>query len=296
MGDNSGIEWTDATWNCIYGCSRVSPGCEHCYAEGFTHRFASMEGHRLQGLTVLSDKGPRWANKITLAPDRLDQPLRWQRPRMIFVNSLSDVFHKDVPDDYIMAMFAVMGGADRHQFQLLTKRSERMHAWFKALHDKYGHPHKILDACEAAARKYGIDVEMGGQWPVQNVWMGVSVEDEKRKFRIEHLRDTPAKIRFVSAEPLLGDLGALDLRGIHWWIDGGESGPGARPMNADWVRNNRDQVLAENDRRIAAGERGIAYFMKQWGQFDAEGVRHRSKKETGCEIDGIDWKQWPKVA
>lgn len=286
MGDNSGIEWTDATWNCIYGCSRVSPGCEHCYAEGFTHRFSSMKGHRLQGLTVLSNKGPRWANKITLAPDRLDQPIRWTKPRMIFVNSLSDVFHKDVPDDYIAAMFAVMSTASRHQFQVLTKRSERMRDWFIKLQERFNDPYKIIQYCEACARKYGVEVEMDGQWPVRNVWMGVSVETEKYKYRMDHLRQTPAAIRFVSAEPLLGDLGELNLDKIHWVIVGGESGPGARPMKAEWARAIRDQCLIEE----------VAFFMKQWGQFDSEGTRHRSKKETGCELDGIDWKQWPKVA
>jgi protein gp37 len=205
---------------------------------------------------------------------------------MVFVNSMSDMFHEQVPDSAVAATFAVMAAAKQHQFQMLTKRSERMLEWFRKLKTDLKDPYKILEHCEAAAREYGVETEMPGQWPARNVWLGVSVEDAKRKFRIDDLRQTPAVIRFLSAEPLLGDLGDLNLEKIHWVIVGGESGPGSRPMDIEWARNIRNQCF----------EKKVAFFMKQWGQFDSDGVKHRSKKETGCNLDGVDWKQWPKVA
>lgn len=286
MADRSGIEWTDATWNWGYGCSHESPGCKNCYAELQTHRVASAHD-RYRHLTVLTRRGPKWSGEIELVPERLDQPIRWQKPRMVFVNSMSDIFHPKMPESAIAATFAVMGACRRHTFQMLTKRSGLMKEWFAKMRRDHGDPWSILEHCEAAAREYGVDCRASpASWPLRNVWMGVTVEDRKRKFRMDDLRGTPAAVRFVSAEPLLEDLGDLDLRGIQWMIVGGESGHNARPMRAAWARSIRDQCLEE----------GVALFMKQWGEHDADGVKHRSKKETGCELDGVDWKQWPKAA
>ena len=299
MGDKTGIEWTDATWNCIYGCSRVSPGCENCYAESFSHRFSGQKGHRMEGLTVLRKKGPSWTGKITLAPDRLNQPLRWTRPRMIFVNSLSDVFHKKVPFEFVAAMFGVMGLAQDHTFQILTKRHERMvefYGWLEA--EAKSRAGKPVQACLWHLDDHnaqGADVtipkelyqgEVALDWPLNNVWMGVSVEDQERcNERIPYLQQVPAAVRFLSMEPMVGEVDYLDLRGIHWVILGGESGPGSRPMNPDWVRYVRDRC----------NEEGVPFFMKQWGQHDSDGVKAKSKKTTGCAIDGVDHKEWPVV-
>lgn len=288
MADKSNIEWTDATWNCLYGCSLVSPGCKHCYAVLQTHRIAGVHDN-YKHLTVLGDHGPEWSGDVFMHADKLEQPLRWQRPRMVFVNSLSDVFHPGVDDDFVAAMFAVMGAASQHQFQLLTKRPERMHAWFKRVSGLYGgNPWKILEHCERAAVKYGLNVNAGGTWPLRNVWIGVSVESQTfAEKRIPFLLQTPAAIRFLSMEPLLGavDLTRDDwIHKLDWVIVGGESGPGARPMDPEWVRDIRDACVVNR----------VPFFMKQWGNFDADGVKHRSKKETGCLIDGVDYKQWPR--
>ena len=297
MGDKTGIEWTDATWNVIYGCSRVSPGCENCYAESFTHRFAS-KGQKFEGLTVLKKQGPSWTGKIMLSPERLDQPLRWTRPRMIFVNSLSDVFHKDVPFEYVAAMFGVMGLAQEHQFQILTKRSKRMREFFDWLIvQALNVDSSVFQICLEFLQKYSDDNKLGINipkelfneevaisWPLNNVWMGVSVEDQQRADeRLPDLKKVPAAIRFLSMEPLLGAVDDLDLTDIHWVILGGESGPGSRPMDPDWVRGVRDQCIEE----------GVPFFMKQWGQYDENGIKARSKKDTGCAIDGVDHKEWP---
>jgi len=235
-----------------------------------------------QHLTVLGAQSVRWSNKIDLAPERLDQPIRWKRPRLIFVNSLSDVFHKDVPFEYVAAMFGVMLIAEQHTFQILTKRADRMVEFYKWL----GPMDTIQPAIRALsmASKYGIkipnDIRMA---PFPNVWMGVSVEDQKRADeRIPLLRQVPAAVRWLSCEPLLGKVD-LDLDGIHWVVVGGESGPGARPMDAEWVRAIRDECVADD----------VPFFCKQWGQYDENGVKHTSKKDAGCEIDGVDWKQYP---
>ena len=228
MGDRSKIEWTDATWNPIVGCSRVSPGCDHCYAIGVVHRQMS-EQHR--GLTVVTDDGVDWNGKINVVEHLLDQPLRWRKPRRIFVNSLSDLFHPDVDIATIARVFAVMAEAQHHTFQVLTKRPQRMaavladvnfwgHFWASGIHDRTG-----------------LHV---GNIPFPNIHLGVSIESNRYAFRADHLRDTPAAVRWVSAEPLLGPLDQLDLTGIDWVVTGGESGPGSRPMHPDWVRHLRD--------------------------------------------------------
>jgi protein gp37 len=273
-----------------------------------SHRFSSQEGGRFTGLTVLGKQGPRWTGKINLAPDRLDQPLRWRDAKFVFVNSLSDVWHRDVPFEYVAARFGIMAGAKRHTFQVLTKRAPRMYEFFKWLEAQPGTPLEICvrEAAHYLAIQYNSEIQEGKrqgkittikaqrerllppgeerpEWPLPNVWVGVSVEDQRRADeRIPVLRQVPAAVRFLSAEPLLGPV-ELDLRGIHWVIIGGESGPKARPMDAEWARQIRD----------TCNEEGVAFFMKQWGNWDEDGVRHASKKETGCQLDGVDWKQMP---
>jgi protein gp37 len=238
MGDRSAIEWTDATWNPVTGCTKITAGCDNCYAERFAERWRGIPGHPFEhGFDLM------------LKPDRLNQPLAWKRPRMIFVNSMSDLFHKDVPTAYIDHVFDVMERADHHVFQVLTKRSPLMRDYLLA---------RYADRA-----------------PPVHIWLGVSVEDSRSSARIAHLRQSPAAIRFLSAEPLIGPIGAVDLTGIHWVIVGGESGPGARPIDPDWVRSLRDQCL----------EQGVAFFFKQWG-----GVR---PKAGGRELDGREWSEMP---
>lgn len=224
MATASTIEWTDTTWNPVRGCSRVSPGCTHCYAERMAHCF-SGPGKPYEGLTRKSGKGPQWSGRVQLVYDVLDEPLRWRRPRVVFVNSMSDLFHENVPEQFIKDVFDIMAEADRHTFQILTKRADRL--------------------AEVAARLL---------WP-SNVWMGVSVENEDYLHRIDRLREVPAQVRFLSLEPLVGPLPDLDLNGIHWVIVGGESGPGSRPMKKTWVRDIRRQCR----------KAGVPFFFKQWG-------------------------------
>ena len=214
MSDGSAIEWTDATWNPVRGCTKVSPGCKHCYAETFAERFRDVPGHPFeQGFD------------LRLVPAALELPLKWRASRRIFVNSMSDLFHEDVPHAYVRRVFGIMKRAAHHQFQVLTKRSARM-----------------------AALASTIDIS-------DNVWMGVSVESQKYVSRIDDLRAVDAGVRFLSIEPLLGPITRLDLRGIHWVIVGGESGRGARAMDPAWVRSIRDQCVASN----------VRFFFKQWG-------------------------------
>ena len=238
MADQSAIEWTDSTWNPVTGCTKISRGCDHCYAERFSERFRGVEGHPFET-----------GFDLTLRPERLNQPLSWRRPRMVFVNSMSDLFHERVPRDFIGSVFNTMERADWHVFQVLTKRSPLMRRFVNARFP-----------AEPAPR---------------HVWLGVSVEDRRSLPRLDHLRETNASLRFVSFEPLLEDLGELDLTGIHWTIVGGESGPGSRPMEAGWVRSIRDQCRKQ----------GVSFFFKQWG-----GTR---KKLTGRHLDGRTWDEWP---
>lgn len=214
MSDKSAIEWTEATWNPVTGCDQVSPGCAHCYAKTFAERWRGIPGHPYeQGFD------------LRLWPERLQQPLRWRRPRAIFVNSMSDLFHEGIPDDYVRQVFAVMARADWHTFQILTKRQERLAELAPTL-----------------------------TWPA-NVWMGVSIENRRFVHRADYLRRVPAAVRFISAEPLLGPLQGLDLTDIDWLIAGGESGPRHRSVRAEWVRELRDRC----------GVEGVAFFFKQWG-------------------------------
>jgi protein gp37 len=218
MAHATTIEWTDATWNPVTGCTKISAGCDHCYAERFSERFRGTPGHPF-----------KTGFDLTLRPERLEQPLRWRAPRMIFVNSMSDLFHKDIPKDFIDRVFSTMERAPWHTFQVLTKRSSLMRDFLR--------------------KRYGTV-----RGPA-HMWFGVSIEDATKISRVRHLRDAPAGVRFLSIEPLIGPIGTLDLSGIDWVIVGGESGPGARPMHPDWVRSIRDQCLDAH----------VAFFFKQWG-------------------------------
>ena len=220
----SKIEWTESTWNPVRGCTRVSEGCRFCYAERIAARF-SGKGMAYEGLAKNTKAGPRWTQQVLPVPELLNEPLKWKKPRRIFVNSMSDLFHEEVELSYIQKVFAVMEKADRHQFQVLTKRAERLLEFNSKL-----------------------------PWPT-NVWMGVSVEDKHVTNRIDALRQTDAHIKFLSLEPLLGALPNLDLSGIDWVIVGGESGPGARDMEKKWVIDIREQCV----------DADVAFFFKQWG-------------------------------
>jgi protein gp37 len=236
MAAGSTIEWTEATWNPLTGCTKISPGCRRCYAERMSLRLRAMGQ-------------PNYANGFALAlhENTLAVPLRWKKPRRVFVNSMSDLFQDGVPLDFIRSVFKVMKTAHQHQFQILTKRSDRLAELSAKLH-----------------------------W-APNIWMGVIVENRKYTSRIDHLRQTGARVKFLSLEPLLGPLAKLDLAGIDWVIVGGESGPGARPMAPGWVKDIRDQCI----------ESGVAFFFKQWG-----GTK---KKRTGRVLDGRTWNEYPLI-
>jgi protein gp37 len=242
VSDKSSIEWTDATWNPLRGCTKVSPGCKHCYAETFAERFRGVAGHPYeQGFD------------LRLVPEKLRDPLRWRTSRMVFVNSMSDLFHEEVPDDYVVAVANVMQQADWHTFQVLTKRAERLR--------------KLLSTKLKFASK------------LPHIWWGVSVEDKRYGLpRLAKLRAAPARVRFLSVEPLLEDLGLLNLDGIHWVIVGGESGAGARPLDEAWVESIRQQC---EDQRVA-------FFFKQWGGFQ--------KKRRGRTLNGRTYDDRPAVS
>jgi protein gp37 len=236
MSDRSSIEWTEATWNPITGCTEVSPGCDNCYARTFAERFRDVEGHPYeQGFD------------LKLWPERLDQPARWKKPRIIFVNSMSDLFHEGVSDGYIGLVLNAMADAPHHTFQVLTKRPGRMASVLRRLQPD----------------------------PLPHVWWGTSIELDHYTWRADKLRQTPAAVRFLSLEPLLGPLPSLDLGGIGWVIVGGESGHGARGLKGEWVRDLRDRCAAE----------GVPFFFKQWGG--------RTPKAGGRELDGRTWDHMP---
>lgn len=239
MSQQSTIEWTDATWNPVRGCTKVSAGCRHCYAETLAERFRGVPGHPFE-----------FGFDLQLVPHKLTEPLRWAQPRMIFVNSMSDLFHEDIPLSYIESVVRVMEAANWHTFQILTKRAERME--------------RLLNGPLSSVRHH------------RHIWWGVSVENRKHGLpRIAGLQRTDVPVRFLSVEPLLEDLGVIDLRGINWVIVGGESGPNARPISPDWVRGIQLQCQSAT----------VPFFFKQWG-----GVR---KKANGRELDGRTWEQFP---
>jgi len=239
MSSQSSIEWTDATWNPVRGCTKISPGCKYCYAEVFAERFRGVTGHAYER-----------GFDLRLVPEKLVEPLRWKKSRMIFVNSMSDLFHSDVPDDYILKVAKVMSLANWHIFQVLTKRSERL----KQMLETSLKPHSFQ----------------------QHIWWGVSVENRKHGLpRIQQLRNAPAKVRFLSIEPLLEDVEKIQLDGISWVIVGGESGPQARPIKAEWVMSIRDQCKAAR----------VPFFFKQWGG--------KHKKKAGRLLDGSTYDEFP---
>lgn len=245
MAQTSRIEWTEATWNPTVGCTKISPGCKHCYAESMSKRLKAMNT-------------PGYENgfKLTILPDRLAEPLTRKKPTVYFVNSMSDLFHKGVDDNYIAQVFDVIRRCPQHTFQVLTKRADRMAAFFR-----------------------------NREVPV-NAWLGVSVEDQKYGVpRIAGLRRVDARIRFLSVEPLLEDVGELDLTDIHWVIVGGESGPKARPMKLEWVEAIKQQCE----------EQGVQFFFKQWGGWGADGTR-RSKKANGRLLAGRTWDDMPELS
>jgi protein gp37 len=241
MAQATQIEWTDATWNPVTGCTKISRGCDFCYAERFAERFRGVPGHPFER-----------GFDLTLRPERVEQPLRWRRPRRIFVNSMSDLFHKEIPRDFIDTVFDTMESANWHTYQVLTKRSSLMAKYLRA--------------------RYGEGIAPA------HIWLGVSVEDAINAVRIKHLQASPASVKFVSFEPLLGSVGEVDLTGIHWAIVGGESGPHARPMKEEWALQLRDQCRAAK----------VAFFFKQWG-----GLR---PKAGGRELRGREWNQYPRIS
>ena len=218
MSATTGIEWTDATWNPVTGCSKITRGCDFCYAERFSERFRGVPSHPFEN-----------GFDLTLRPDRLTQPLHWRQPKRIFVNSMSDLFHKEVPKLFIDSVFDTMEAANWHTYQILTKRSSLMVRYLRSRYD--------------------------GDLAPPHIWLGVSIEDAKNTVRLKHLRAANASIKFVSFEPLLGSVGKVDLEGIDWAIVGGESGPKARPMAEEWAVEIRDQCKADK----------VAFFFKQWG-------------------------------
>lgn len=244
MAQNTEIEWTDATWNPVTGCTKIGPGCDNCYAERFAERWRGIKGHPYeQGFD------------LRLWPNRVDQPLRWKKPRMIFVNSMSDLFHKDVDRAFIDKVFETMERANWHVFQILTKRSSLMK---KYVSERYG-PNAVPN----------------------NIWLGVSVEDSPHSSRIEHLKQINSPARFISFEPLLGAIGPIDLTGIAWAIVGGESGPNARVMMKDWAIELRDTCARDN----------VEFFFKQWG---GARPKSGGRLLEGAEWNGFPWQIVPK--
>lgn len=322
MSTDTKIEWTDATWNVVTGCEKVSPGCDNCYAETFAERWRGIPGHHFET-----------GFDVTLRPERLDLPLKWRKPKRVFVNSMSDLFHKDIPDSYIAQVFATMARTPQHTYQILTKRHGRMRSLVGSLIDGG------QNLLEAAPDEETAQALYDTVWPLPNVWLGVSVEDQKRAdLRIPALVDTAAAVRFLSCEPLLGP---VDLKqavrtmgsergrghtasfvhaggccrkfhGIDWVIVGGESGRRARPMAPQWATSLRDQCT----------EAGVPFFFKQWGEYAPTGylviggtskgvllvgdpvddLGHRvelarvGKKRAGRELDGRTWDEFPKGA
>ncbi|MEO0439759.1 MAG: phage Gp37/Gp68 family protein [Pseudomonadota bacterium] len=248
MAQQSSIEWTDLTWNPVVGCSIESAGCKNCYAMRMAARLQAMGNEKYKGLTKRSKRGAVWTDKVRCHEESVEIPLTWKKPRRVFVNSMSDLFHPDVPIDFVRRIWRVMEQTPQHHYQILTKRPERMAEFLNQLAPE----------------------------PLQNVWLGTSVEDHRVVERMDRLREVPASVRFISFEPLIGDVGLVDLSGIHWAIVGGESGPRARPMDKEWVEKILDQCL----------DAGTAFFFKQWG-----GV---NKKKTGRILRGRTYDEMPE--
>ncbi len=271
----TGIEWTDETWNPVVGCSPVSEGCRHCYAARMAHRLAHnpLTGDQYEGLATAQG----WTGKIRLLPLRLEQPLRWRKPRRVFVCSMSDWCHESVLYPFRCAMLAVAQAAPQHTYQFLTKRTIGLEDTFGYIWNHTGrrsHLRFLRSEAQCLGLDLGLDDRVAGPWPLPNVWLGTTVESAKHLDRIDHLKACPAAVRFLSCEPLLGSLGPLDLAGIHWVIVGGETGPGARLMRADWARQIRAQCVAA----------GVAFFFK------SHGGNQRKKDRL---LDGRRWEEMP---
>lgn len=251
MADGSAIEWTTATWNPTTGCDRVSAGCDHCYALTLAARLKAMGQPKYQKDGDPRTSGPGFG--VTAHPAALDIPLRWREPRLVFVNSMSDLFHARVDTAFIARVWEIMSQTPQHTYQILTKRPERIV--------------RVLGSVRSSLRPT--------EWPLPNVWLGTSIESIGQARRADHIRAAPARVRFLSLEPLLGPLPGLDLTGIDWVIAGGESGHGYRPIDADWVRDLRDQSTRQ----------GVPFFFKQWGG--------RTPKAGGRELDGRTWDEMP---
>lgn len=298
---STGIEWCDETWNPVTGCDRTSTGCDHCYALTMAARLKLMGSANYQTDGDPRTSGPGFG--VQCHPHMLDQPLRWKRSRRIFVNSMSDLFHPDVPDDFIECVFGVMARCPQHTFQILTKRTQRMKEFVSwGMRGGFVHWAPVMDGVPGCTK---MRAEDWPGWPLPNVWLGVSIENDTYSWRANHLRDTPAAVRFISAEPLLGPLPSLDLTGIDWLIVGGESGPGARPMHPDWARQLRDRCLcAVHGDDCACGRRVTAFHFKQWGEWSPPrlvdvGVHERfepvrlGKHAAGRMLDGRTWDEYP---
>jgi protein gp37 len=283
------IEWTDVTWNPTRGCTRVSEGCRNCYAERIAAR--NLPGHRSpttgEPFAILTDSGPRWTGDVELIESKLEEPLHWRKPRRVFVNSMSDLFHESLPDEAIDRLFAVMALCPQHTFQVLTKRAERMRGW---LSQKIGAGHRGDVVAEFTRQNFARRWHKSGmqwQWPLPNVWLGVSVEDDSQQQRVREIVKTPAAVRFISYEPALGP---LDLRWalpwLQWVICGGESGPGARPLDLAWARIIRDQCR----------DAGVACFMKQLGARPHYPARPNCQPVDMALLDrkGGDMEEWPE--
>ena len=335
MGSKSNISWTDASWNPVVGCSEVSSGCENCYAVGQAARIQAMDAGRgvpsVYDGTTTEDK-QNWTGLVKCLPERLDIPVRWTKPRRIFVNSMSDLFHPDVPDEFILNVFMTMMFTERHTFQVLTKRPQRMAELLNTP--------KFKD--ELIGMPEGLENE-AWPWPLPNVWLGVSIEEDKHAYRADYLRDTPAAVRWISAEPLLGPLPSLDLTDVDWLVAGGESGKNARPMQTDWLRHLRDKCGPPDELWhgcIGCGDdvgtdsncadpgdpdwgectcdgcdavtiaRSTAFHFKQWGEWSTRdqvntagmppgsvpqvGETYRfGKRRTGRLLDGVLWDEYP---
>jgi protein gp37 len=250
MAQQSSIEWTDLTWNPVVGCSIESAGCKNCYAMRMAARLQAMGHEKYESLTKRTKRGAVWTDKVRCHEESVEIPLTWKKSRRVFVNSMSDLFHPDVPSDFVRRIWNVMQRTPQHHYQILTKRPQRMSALLNEI----------------------------APVPLRNVWLGTSVEDDRVVERLDHLREVPASVRFISFEPLIGDVGQVDLTDIHWAIVGGESGPRARSMDKEWVESILDQCL----------DAGTAFFFKQWG-----GV---NKKKAGRDLEGRTWDALPRMA
>ncbi len=303
MADGTKIEWTDATWNVVIGCDKVSPGCDHCYAIRTAHRFQEHPNPAVAAAYAGTEADGDWTGRVNLVESRLDLPLRWKRPRRIFVNAQSDLFHKDVPDEFIARVWAVMALAPRHTFQILTKRHGRMRSLLASPDFHASVSRKVRG--HVTLRPLDGHGDEAARWPLPNVWLGVSVEDQQRAdLRIPALLDTPAAVRWLSCEPLLGPVDVINglgdswLTGIDWIVVGGESGPGSRPMHPEWARSLRDQCDVA----------GVPFLFKQWGSHRPSdvgtivrnGVRYpmvpSGKRAAGRELDGRTWDEYPQGA